>query len=114
MLALSMFRTRIEGRVLFATLDAPPLNMIGPEVVHDLVDLVQYVENRDNDVAVVVFDSANPEFFSAHVDMTQVPALAREVQRVEPDAGSRAVPAHQHARAGDDHFHRRAGAWRGQ
>jgi enoyl-CoA hydratase/carnithine racemase len=78
MLALSMFRTRIEGRVLFATLDAPPLNMIGPEVVHDLVDLVQYVENRDNDVAVVVFDSANPEFFSAHVDMTQVLALARE------------------------------------
>jgi enoyl-CoA hydratase/carnithine racemase len=35
----------------------------------------------------VVFDSASPEFFSAHVDMTQVPALAREVHRLEPDAG---------------------------
>ena len=52
MLALSTFRARIEGRVLFATLDAPPLNLIGPEVVHDLVDLVQYVQNRENDVAV--------------------------------------------------------------
>jgi hypothetical protein len=48
MLALSTFRARIEGRVLFAT----PLNLIGPEVVHDMVDLVQYVQNRENDVAV--------------------------------------------------------------
>ena len=69
-----------------ATLDAPPLNLIGPEMVRDLVRLVQHLEEHEDEVSVVVFDSASPEFFSAHVDMTRLPALRNELGRLAPDA----------------------------
>lgn len=76
---------RIEDRVLYATLDTPPLNMIGPELVRDLITLVHYMESHD-DISVVVFDSASPDFFSAHVDMTRVLELRPELARLEPGA----------------------------
>jgi enoyl-CoA hydratase/carnithine racemase len=83
---LNTMDTRIEDRVLYATLNTPPLNMIGPAMVRDLITLVSYLETHADDVRVVVFDSASPDFFSAHVDMTQVPALRPELARLEPDA----------------------------
>ena len=48
----------IEDRVLHATLEAPPLNLIGPELVGDMVTLIRYLESHERDVSVVVFDSA--------------------------------------------------------
>ena len=48
--------------------------------------MVHYLEMHADDVRVVVFDSASPDFFSAHVDMTQVSALRPELARLEPDA----------------------------
>ena len=59
-----VIHSRIDDRVLFATLDAPPLNLIGPDIVRDLVRLVQHLEEHEDEVSVVVFDSASPEFFS--------------------------------------------------
>jgi enoyl-CoA hydratase/carnithine racemase len=75
---------RIEDRVLYATLDIPPLNMIGPEFVRDLITLINYLESHEDEVSVVVFDSGNPEFFSAHVDMAQVSGLGTELARLGP------------------------------
>ena len=83
---LDTIDTRVEDRVLYATLNTPPLNMIGPALVRDLITLVHYLETHTDDVRVVVFDSASPDFFSAHVDMTQVSALRPELARLEPDA----------------------------
>jgi enoyl-CoA hydratase/carnithine racemase len=83
---LNTIDTRIEDRVLYATLNTPPLNMIGPAMVRDLITLVHHLETHADDVGVVVFDSASPDFFSAHVDMTQVSALRPELARLEPDA----------------------------
>jgi enoyl-CoA hydratase/carnithine racemase len=85
MLAADTLEIRIEDRVLYATLDMPPLNWIGPEPVRDLITLVHSLESHD-DISVVVFSSANPDFFSAHVDMTRVLALRPELARLEPDA----------------------------
>ena len=76
---------RVDNRVLYATLDAPPLNLIGPELVRDLVDLVLYLETHD-DISVVLFRSASHEFFSAHVDMYRAAELGAEVSRLEPGA----------------------------
>jgi enoyl-CoA hydratase/carnithine racemase len=87
MLKLDAIRTRREGRVLFATLDAPPLNLIGPAIVNDLVTLVQHLETDGNDISVVVFDSTSPDFFSAHVDMTAVPALREKLARLGTGSG---------------------------
>jgi enoyl-CoA hydratase/carnithine racemase len=85
MLDLDTMRTRLDSRVLYATLDAPPLNLIGPEMVRDIVTLILHLESHD-DVSVVVFDSSSPDFFSAHVDMRRATQLGEEVSRLEPGA----------------------------
>jgi hypothetical protein len=37
-------KVRQEGAVLFAEMSAPPMNLLGPELVHDLVSLIQQAE----------------------------------------------------------------------
>jgi enoyl-CoA hydratase/carnithine racemase len=51
------------------TFDNPPINLISPAMIVALRDLLTKIE-QDNRVAVVVFDSADPEFFLAHYDLT--------------------------------------------
>ena len=38
---------RREGAVLFAEIAAPPMNLLGPELVRDLVSLIQRAEADD-------------------------------------------------------------------
>src|ERR1700730_11596029 len=47
-----------EGAVLFAAINAPPMNLQGPELVRDLVSLIQRAE-ADDAVQVIVFKSAD-------------------------------------------------------
>ncbi|MFI8304534.1 enoyl-CoA hydratase/isomerase family protein [Streptomyces sp. NPDC085927] len=72
--------TRLDGNVLSATFDAPPINLIGPEVVRDLVGLLEELSHPDS-VRVVVFDSADPDFFFPHVDLTKVPEYTDEAAK---------------------------------
>ncbi|MGW9170098.1 enoyl-CoA hydratase/isomerase family protein [Streptomyces decoyicus] len=72
--------TRLDGNVLFATFHAPPINLIGPEVVRDLVGLLEEV-SRPASARVVVFDSADPDFFFPHVDLTKVPEYTAEAAK---------------------------------
>jgi enoyl-CoA hydratase/carnithine racemase len=53
---------RQEGAVLFAAINAPPMNLSGPELVRDLVSLIQQAE-ADDAVQVIVFKSADPDYF---------------------------------------------------
>src|SRR5215831_12305016 len=48
-------RVRLEGAVLFADISAPPMNLLGTELVRDLV-----------------FSSADPDYFISHVDVTRI------------------------------------------
>jgi enoyl-CoA hydratase/carnithine racemase len=51
-----------------ATFDNPPINVVGPDLfiaLHDLVDEI----DADPDVKVIVFDSADEDYFLAHFDM---------------------------------------------
>ena len=50
------------------TLNAPPLNLITPELVDELHALVATLES-DHEVKVVVFESANDAFFLSHFDL---------------------------------------------
>lgn len=52
-------------------LDDPPLNLLGPEMIAELHRLVVRLEG-DEHVKVVIFESAVPEFFMAHVDLLKV------------------------------------------
>jgi enoyl-CoA hydratase/carnithine racemase len=74
-------RTRLDDGVLFATLDAGPLNLIGVDLVRDLVSLVGALDAEPGDVRVVVFDSASPDYFSAHVDLAAVPEYTAEAAK---------------------------------
>jgi enoyl-CoA hydratase/carnithine racemase len=50
------------------TLSNPPLNIIGPAEVRELVAILDQIE-ADPRVQVIVFDSAVPGYFSAHYDL---------------------------------------------
>ena len=55
------------------TFEHPPINTITATTVAELADLVGLIE-EDPDLNVVVFDSANPEFYLAHYDIEHDPA----------------------------------------
>jgi len=57
-------------RVTFAH---PPVNTITATTVAELAELVDLIE-QDADLKVVVFDSANPDFYLAHYDVENDPA----------------------------------------
>jgi enoyl-CoA hydratase/carnithine racemase len=63
--------THKERGVIIAEIAAPPMNLLGPEVVRDLVFLIQQVETDDS-VHVLVFKSADPGYFISHVDVTRI------------------------------------------
>jgi enoyl-CoA hydratase/carnithine racemase len=62
-------RTRGYCRVTF---DHPPINTITATTVAELSELVGLIE-ADTDLNVVVFDSANPDFYLAHYDTEHDP-----------------------------------------
>jgi enoyl-CoA hydratase/carnithine racemase len=81
MKSFETIRTRVEGGVLSATFDNPPINLIGPEFVRDLIDLLDELD-RNEDVLVVIFSSADSEFFLPHVDISRVAQYTKEAARV--------------------------------
>ncbi len=65
-----------EAGVAWVTLDAPPMNLLGPALMGALVGLVDTLE-KDATTRVAVIRSADPDFFIAHgdvVSITSVPA----------------------------------------
>ena len=79
---------RKEGPVLFAEILAPPMNLLGPELVRDLVDLIQQAE-ADDTVQVLVFKSGDPDYFIAHVDVMRVNEYREAARQLagEPSLG---------------------------
>jgi enoyl-CoA hydratase/carnithine racemase len=55
------------------TFDHPPINTITATTVTELAELVGLIE-ADPELNVVVFDSANPDFYLAHYDVENDPA----------------------------------------
>lgn len=62
---------RIDGAVLTATVNNPPVNVMTLPLYMDLVAFTAEVE-KDDDIKVVVFDSADPDFFIAHFDVEAI------------------------------------------
>jgi enoyl-CoA hydratase/carnithine racemase len=60
-----------DGGVLTATINNPPLNVMTPPLYMDLVGFTSEVE-QDESVKVVVFQSADPDFFIAHFDVEAI------------------------------------------
>jgi enoyl-CoA hydratase/carnithine racemase len=62
---------REDRSVLFAEISAPPMNLLGPELVRDLVSLIEQAEGNDAS-SVLVLKSADPDYFISHVDLTRI------------------------------------------
>lgn len=77
-------RVRKEAGVLFVKISAPPMNLEGPELVRDLVSLIQQAE-ADESVQVLVFKSADPDYFIAHVDVTRIKENRAEAAKLNGD-----------------------------
>ena len=71
-------KTRLDRGALFVTIDNPPLNLLDLPLLREIDRLGREIE-EDDDVKVVVFDSANPDFFIAHADVNLILQLPTEV-----------------------------------
>ncbi|MEE1797680.1 enoyl-CoA hydratase/isomerase family protein [Streptomyces sp. JV176] len=69
--AYTTLRVSLEDGIARVTLDNPPVNVLNVALMADLRYLLTALKDDDS-VRVIVFDSANPEFFIAHVDMSLV------------------------------------------
>jgi enoyl-CoA hydratase/carnithine racemase len=69
--AFETLRVRREGAVLFVDIVAPPMNLLGPALVRDLVSFLQWAE-ADDAFRVLVFRSADPDYFISHIDVTRI------------------------------------------
>ena len=71
-----------EGRVLFEQIATPPMNLLGPELVRDLVSLIQPAEADD----AVRVQERRPDYFISHVDLTQVTEYRAEAAKLTGEA----------------------------
>ena len=74
-----------DGGVLFVEIAAPPMNLLGPELVRDLVSLIQQAE-ADEGIKVLVFKSADPDYFIPHVDVTKIKEYRAEAAKLTGEA----------------------------
>ena len=74
-------RVRQDGAVLFADIAAPPMNLLGTELVRDLVSLIQRAES-DDACQVIVFASADHDYFISHVDVTRISEYREQAARL--------------------------------
>jgi enoyl-CoA hydratase/carnithine racemase len=74
-----------EGAILFVEIAAPPMNLLGPELVRDLVSLIQQAE-ADEAVKVLVFKSADADYFISHVDVTKIKEYRAEAAKLTGEA----------------------------
>jgi enoyl-CoA hydratase/carnithine racemase len=74
-----------DGAVLFVNIAAPPMNLLGPELVRDLVSLIRGAE-ADDAIKVVVFKSADAAYFISHVDLTKIKEYRQEAAKLTGEA----------------------------
>ena len=80
-MAFETLTVRVDGGVLFADIAAPPMNLLGPELVRDLVSLITQAE-ADDAFQVLVFKSADPDYFISHVDVTRITEYREEAAKL--------------------------------
>jgi enoyl-CoA hydratase/carnithine racemase len=74
----SCLKINVDRRVAFATIDHPPFNLMDMALIMDLDRFSREVQD-DQDVRVVVFQSADPDFFIPHIDIGFVQSFPTEL-----------------------------------
>jgi enoyl-CoA hydratase/carnithine racemase len=66
-----LIRVAVRGKIAYATIDNPPINLITRPLLEEFTRLSTELE-ADDDLLVVVLRSANPDFFIAHFDVAAI------------------------------------------
>jgi enoyl-CoA hydratase/carnithine racemase len=66
-----LIRFSREGRIVTATVDAPPINIITPDLYAELARLAEELAG-DPDALVFILKSAHPDFFLTHFDVSAI------------------------------------------
>ena len=66
-----LVKVAVAGRVATVTIDNPPINLITQALFAELRNLVSTLKDDPN-LTVVVFKSADPDFFLAHFDVSSI------------------------------------------
>jgi enoyl-CoA hydratase/carnithine racemase len=72
---------RAEQGVLFVQISSPPINLLDSVLVNDLVSLIERLDKGGQD-RVVVFSSADPQYFIPHVDVTKIAEYRQAAARL--------------------------------
>ena len=88
-MAFETLNVQQDDGVLTVTIAAPPMNLLGPALVRDLVALIQHAE-AESALRVLVFASADSDYFIPHVDITRIAEYRQETVKLtggEPSIG---------------------------
>ena len=89
----NLLKIERRGKVAYATIDNPPVNVITPALYDEFMRL-SYELEADDDLLVFVLRSANPDFFIAHFDVSALITLPIEG---EPQREGRNINSDYHA-----------------
>lgn len=67
----SLLEVEIEGRLVVVTINNPPINIFTTALFAELNAFTEELQ-RDKNATVVVFKSADPDFFIAHYDVSNI------------------------------------------
>jgi enoyl-CoA hydratase/carnithine racemase len=79
---LQTLDVRVERRVATVTIDNGPINLMDAALLEELDQLVRWLSKQGDSVRVVIFQSAVPDFFLAHLDLGLIQAIVDD-----PDPG---------------------------
>ncbi|MAI54775.1 MAG: enoyl-CoA hydratase [Gammaproteobacteria bacterium TMED95] len=91
MSAYETLELTVKDRVGFVTINNPPVNVMTPKLYHELVAVTEQLET-DERLKVVVFQSADPDFFIAHFDVNAILTFPAEGP---PEKATSLSPFHQ-------------------
>ncbi|MGC6499431.1 MAG: enoyl-CoA hydratase/isomerase family protein [Henriciella sp.] len=83
-----MYKTlalEVVDHVGWLTIDHPPLNLFDRALMSDMMAAARHL-SEDEQVRVVVVQSADPDFFIAHADVTLIEAVAAADPASDPDS----------------------------
>lgn len=84
-IGFTALRVARHGAVATVTLDRPPVNVLDAALVRDLFRVTRTAAD-DPDLRVLVLESADPEFFSAHADLRWM-SDPQELMQLADDEG---------------------------
>ena len=70
-----LLHVTVDRAVCRATIGHPPINLLDVPLIGEIGRLTQEV-GADDDVRVLIVDSADPEFFIAHADVELIQGLS--------------------------------------